>query len=192
MPRRNGPGGGSGAAPTSDDLGDHRQSSTGAGHRLTIPELPEDCDPLTAALEYAKCCWYVLPVRRGSKNPGSIVGERWQDKSSRDPQQLVAWFAGTNYGIALHTGRSGAVVLDVDNPAELPDYLRKAIDQCNPPCQATRADLSRLHYVFVAAPGRRFTNSKHPWGELKAGNGIIVVEPSKHEKASECGEYRWL
>jgi hypothetical protein len=81
---------------------------------LRIPELPPGVDNLAAALAYADAGWYVLPVKRGTKDPGSLVGKRWQDKSSRDPKVIAAWFAGSDYGIALHCGRSGAVVLDVE------------------------------------------------------------------------------
>lgn len=38
---------------------------------LWVPELLPDTDALTAALAYAAAGWYVLPARRGTKNPGS-------------------------------------------------------------------------------------------------------------------------
>lgn len=103
---------------------------------LAVPALDPDADALAAALAYAAAGWYVLPVQRGSKKPGSVVGERWQDRSSRDPQQIVAWFAGTDHGIALHCGRSGAVVFDVDKPEQVPDALRRYLDAA--PCQSSR------------------------------------------------------
>ena len=78
---------------------------------LAIPQLPEDADTLSAALAYTASGWYVLPVKRGTKKPGSVVGDRWQTKSSRDAKQIAAWFAGTNHDIALHCGRSGGSCL---------------------------------------------------------------------------------
>jgi hypothetical protein len=52
---------------------------------LQVPEITSDMDTLTAALAYAAAGWYVLPVRRGTKKPGSIVGNGWQHQSSRHP-----------------------------------------------------------------------------------------------------------
>jgi hypothetical protein len=102
---------------------------------LIIPGTVGDTDTLTAALAYADAGWYVLPVRTG-KHPGSVVGNGWQRKSSRDPKQITAWFAATDYGIALHCGRSGAAVFDVDDPDRLPEILRKHLEGA--PFQSTR------------------------------------------------------
>ena len=85
---------------------------------LTVPVIDAGADVLTAALAYAAAGIYVLPVARGSKNPGSVVGKNWHTKSSRDPQQIAAWFAGADHGIALHCGRSGLVVFDVDKSSK--------------------------------------------------------------------------
>src|SRR5690606_28469462 len=92
--------------------------------------IPPDLDPgdsglIRAAIQYAQHGWYVLPVRtdgdpKRRKQPGSVVGKGWPTKSSRDPQVIADWFTGTTHGIALHCGRSGAVVLDVDAPDKLP------------------------------------------------------------------------
>lgn len=87
---------------------------------LTVPDVT-GMDTLTAAFAYAGAGWYILPVRRGTKRPLPELGDDWQHKSSRDPQVITAWLAGTGHGIALHAGRSGAVILDVDNLDALPD-----------------------------------------------------------------------
>ncbi len=158
---------------------------------LAIPDLEAGIDALTAALAYAACGWYVLPVRRGTKHPGSVVGDDWQHQSSIDPEQIVAWFAGTEHGIALHCGRSGAVVFDVDQPGKLPDILTKHLGSA--PCQSTRPDTTgRGHYVFAMPPGRVIGNGTGrlggAWGEIRGLNGVIIVEPSEHP---DGGEYRW-
>ena len=81
---------------------------------LTLPDVT-GMTLTQAALAYAGAGWYVLPVAPGSKNPGSVVGKDWHKKSSRDPDQIAAWWAqNLGYGIALHVGRSGAVAFDLD------------------------------------------------------------------------------
>ena len=158
---------------------------------LHIPDLPADADNLTAALAYAEAGWYLLPVKHGTKTPGSIVGKRWHDKSAHDSEQIAAWFAGADHDIALHCGRSGAVVFDVDHPDKLPPALRPHLRRA--PYQSTRQDtLGRGHYLFAVPPGRNFSNSVGRlgggWGEVRGSNGVIIVAPSSHR---DGGRYRW-
>ncbi|AXQ53086.1 DNA primase/polymerase [Mycobacterium phage Rando14] len=159
---------------------------------LTIPDIPPDGDTLAAALAYAAAGWYVIPIKRGTKHPGSILGRSWQRQSTRDTDQIVAWWAGTDNGIALHCGRSGAVVLDIDNPDRIPDVIRQHGGQ--PPAQLTRPDTpDRKHLVYQVPAGRQLGNGNGQlggaWGEVRGQNGVIVVAPSYHP---EGGEYRWL
>lgn len=162
-----------------------------------IPEIDPDDDVLTAALSYAAAGWYVVPVRRGTKNPGSVLGSSWQHQSSRDPEVLAAWFAGTDHGIALHAGRSGAIVADVDHPDRLPDALAAAVRDHTPPHQSTRhVQPGRGHYLFAVPAGRTLGNGTGKlggsWGELRGTNGIIVVVPSVHENTDDGGRYAWV
>jgi hypothetical protein len=148
---------------------------------LFIPDLDDDVDNLTAALAYAKAGIYLVPVRRGSKNPGDVVGRKWHTKSSRDPKVITAWFAGTDHGIALHCGRSGLLPFDVDNPEKLPEVLRRHLDST--PFQNTRPDQpERGHYVFGMPAGRMLGNGlgrlPKGWGEIRGLNGVIIVAPN--------------
>jgi hypothetical protein len=161
---------------------------------LHIPDDISDADPLTAALAYANAGWYVLPVRTGTKHPGSVVGDRWPSLSSRDPKTIAGWFAGTDHGIALHCGRSGAVVLDVDDPDNVPDEVA-IIMESEGPYQATRTDQpGRGHYLLLNDTGRRIGNSlgklatTKKWGEVRGANGVIIAEPTKHP---DGGQYHW-
>jgi hypothetical protein len=161
------------------------------GAVLRVPDIAPDTDNLTAALAWANARWYVLPVdRRDPKNPGSVVGKHWQRQSSRDPKTITAWFAGTSHGIALHCGRSGAVVLDIDHPDKLPDVLRAHLGSA--PYQSTRPDQpGRGHYIFAQPPGRTIGNSTGrlggDWGQIRGLNGVVIACPSHH---GEGGEYR--
>lgn len=161
---------------------------------ISVPELAPDCDVMTAALAYAKAGFYLLPVKHGGKHPGSVVGFGWNDKSSRDADVIVSWFAGTDHGIALHAGRSGAVVFDVDTPAKLPDILRDAFQTDAPPYQSTRTnEPGRGHYLYAQPAGRVLGNGTGrlggEWGEIRGANGVIIVQPSVHESAE--GRYTW-
>jgi hypothetical protein len=177
------------------------------GIALYIPELPDGCTVLEAALLYAQAGWYVGPIRSGvpadRKHPGSVLGKNWQHKTSRHPPQLRRWFsdAKKNYGLFLHLGRSGAVAFDGDAPEFMPEVLKEAIEADQPPYQPTRTNVSgRGHYVFVVPEGRKLGNGigklksmEGKWGEVRSGNGVIVVYPSPHEKADIGGCYGpWL
>lgn len=165
---------------------------------LHIPDIDaatQESGTLGAALAYTQAGWYILPTKTGTKDPGSIVGKGWPAKSSRDPKQISAWFAGTNHGIALHAGRSGAVIIDVDEPQNVPDEIL-LIMESNGPYQSTRPNQEgRGHYLLVNDTGHRIGNSlgklatQHKWGEIRGANGVIIVQPTAHPNS---GEYRWV
>jgi hypothetical protein len=147
---------------------------------LTIPEVDTDTDMLSAALDYARAGIYVVPAIRRSKNPGSVIGKNWQAKSSHDPKQITAWFAGTDHDIAVHCGRSGLVVVDVDKPELVPDDWWQHLDAA--PYQSTRPDTpGRGHYIFQMPPGRTIGSPAYPWGEIRGLNGVIIAAPSHHK-----------
>lgn len=160
---------------------------------IHVPQIDADADALTAAFAYTKAGLYVVPIRSGTKNPGSVLGQGWERQSSREADMLAAWFAGTDHGVAIHAGRSGLVVFDVDRPDNLPDVLRHAIDEHTPPYQSTRDDQGdRGHHLFAVPPGRVLGNGTGKlggtWGEIRGRNGVIVVAPSAHP---DGGMYRW-
>lgn len=157
---------------------------------------------LKAAMTYAKAGWYVLPTDPADiKNPGSVVKGRWHEKSSRDPEQIRRWWtANPNYGIALHCGRSGAGVFDLDMDSlncidgyglsGIADALRAA-----GAVQATRRDGDRGHYMFLLPDdGKEYGNSAGAFtvaGEFRGKNGVIIAAPTPHPDAdAKGGEYR--
>ena len=163
---------------------------------LSVPEIDPDGGTLTAALAYAKAGWYVLPVSPAMKHAGSVLGKGWPAKSSRDPHEIAAWFAGSGDGLALHVGRSGAVALDVDDPHKVSALMGAAFLRDKPPHQSTREGApGRGHYCYAMPPGRSIGNSVGQlgagWGDVRGGNGIIVVSPSLHSKAADGGRYLW-
>lgn len=159
---------------------------------LHVPDIAVDEDPLTAALQYAAAGWYVVPVRRGTKHPGSILGADWQTQSTRDPRMITAWFAGESHGIALHMGKSGAVAFDGDHPEQLAGTaLLQAVVERQPPQQRTRPAEGRCHWLFLQPEGRVVGNGgAGPWGDVRGANGVIIVAPSVHPDPG--GRYEWL
>jgi hypothetical protein len=166
--------------------------------RLFIPSFLGTESVLECAHAYAEAGWYLVPVKKGSKNPGSVLGEGWPQKSSNQKSQLDLWFTDhEDRGIALHTGRSGAIVKDVDNPEELTIPIKKLLRESGAPFQATRTNVDgRGHYVFALPYGEYFTNSNGGlganWGEIRTGNSVIIVQPSHHEKSDVGGCYKWI
>lgn len=164
--------------------------------QLTIPEITGDDDNISAALKYAAAGWYVLPVSRASKHAGSVLGKGWPAKTSRDTDQIVAWFAGSADSLALHMGRSGAVAFDVDHPDRIPAELAQAVEETGAPFQSTRTTQpGRGHYLFAVPEGRTLGNGTgglgKGWGEVRGTNGIIIVQPSVHEKEDAGAHYQW-
>ncbi|HEY3516627.1 MAG TPA: bifunctional DNA primase/polymerase [Gammaproteobacteria bacterium] len=165
---------------------------------IRIPDV-SGLDAIRAACAYAAAGLFVLPVRAGQKNPGSVVGGEWHKLSSRDPQEITVQFAGTDHGIALHAGRSGLVVFDADDAAKRPaEYARviAKLDAIGAPYQTTDVAGDRRHYLVALPEGFTAGNGEGNLPTGKGGginvrglNGVIIVEPSRHPKAD--GRYQW-
>lgn len=173
------------------------------GHSLVQLLLPDVTGMalLDAALAYAEAGWYVLPTDPDDiKNPGSVVGGKWHALSSRDPEQIRHWWsANPNCGIALHCGRSGAVVFDLDLDSingirvygrdDLADAMLIATA-----IQGTRHDGDRGHYIFAMPPDKEFGNGAGAFtacGEVRGKNGVIIAAPTPHPDAeTKGGVYR--
>ena len=168
---------------------------------LRVPDVAH-LSPVEAALAYAEAGWYVLPTDPADiKNPGSVVHGHWQDKSSRDPGQIRAWWReNPGNGIALHVGKSGAVAFDLDiddldvieraGRPDIAEALRSATA-----VQATRCQGDRGHYLYATAPGESFGNGPgafRRWGQVRGRNGAIIAAPTPHPDAkAKGGHYQW-
>jgi hypothetical protein len=168
---------------------------------IRVPDVA-GLSPVEAALAYAEAGWYVLPTDPADiKNPGGVVRGRWQDKSTRDPERIRAWWRGNpGHGVALHVGKSGAVAFDLDIDdvdaiarAGRPDIagaLRSAAA-----IQATRFQGDRGHYLYATPPGESFGNGPgafRRWGQVRGRNGVIIAAPTPHPDAkTKGGCYHW-
>lgn len=169
---------------------------------LYVPQIDSDTGTLAAAFAYAEAGWFLGPIDQHHtdpaqrKNPGAVLGSGWHHKTSRDPHVVASWFAGTDHGIFLHAGRSGAIVFDVDNPDNIPEPLGLALGSIPPPMQTTRTDDTRRgHYLYAQPATRDIGNGTgrlgNTWGDVRGRNGVIVVAPTAHAKANACGLYAW-
>ena len=166
-----------------------------SGKSLAIPEGIEELSVLQAAMKYAEYGWYVLPINAATKNPGSLLGTDWPEKSTRNQKEIRELFRFPNTAIALHVGRSGALAIDVDEPSKLSPLLMKELFQTQVPFQSTRliGDIRRGHYLYRVPPHANYGNSigslGSGWGDIRGRNGIIVVTPSQHVHPE--GFYQW-
>ena len=169
--------------------------------KLSIPDVT-GMSPLLAALAYAHAGWFVLPVRPGTKNPGSVVGARWQDQATRDPDRIRRWWTeNPKYGIAVDVGQSGAVVFDLDQltmaavvEAGRPD-IAEALTSAAVVLGTRRPDVSedRGHYVFACEVDEFGCSAGdfNKFGEVRCANGVIIVAPTEHPDAdTKGGQYR--
>jgi hypothetical protein len=173
------------------------QFNDSSRNALRIPDLDKTTSIKNAAQAYAEAGWYVLPVNEHSKHAGSYVGTNWPEQSTRDPKQIEKFFKFDGVNLALHVGKSGAVVFDVDNPSLLPPDLEAAISKPEVPFQSTRmvGDSRRGHYPFAVPKNFCFGNSvgkfNTGFGDVRGKNGIIIVEPSLHSNPEQFGHYKW-
>lgn len=172
-------------------VADHTNAApTAQRDTLRIPDV-SGLSTFEAALKYAECGLYVLPVKTG-KHPGSAVGKDWPKQSSKDPDLIeYFWDLNPDAGIAIHTGKSGLVAFDLDIdviPAEL-SWLKDGL------FQHTRSHGGRGHYVFasdeVFASTSLTLKSGAKVGEVRSGNTVIIAQPSPHAKADDGGQYLW-
>lgn len=173
------------------------------GRVLHMPRIDPSADLATVASAYGAAGLFVAPTSREGdspgKNPGTLLGRDWPSRSvtgGPDAYDLFAeTFTGRAVGVALHCGRSGLIVVDIDTEdiESVPPEIRRAIAECAPPWQTTRIGaVARGHYFFRQPPGRRIGNSLGSlgkgWGDLRGTNGVIVLAGSWHP--ADDGDYR--
>ena len=166
---------------------------------LHVPDV-SGLSLMSAALAHAEAGFYVLPTQpegRQAKNPGGYVGKGWAEKSSIESAQIEEWWdRWPNANIAIHTGPSGLTFfdLDVDEIPEELDWLRTGIVQFS---RSESVNSERGHYGFftgdeIFTSGKLKLSDGTQVGEIRSGNTVVIVAPSKHVHAeTKKGQYRW-
>ncbi|ASR04010.1 bifunctional DNA primase/polymerase [Gordonia rubripertincta] len=157
----------------------------------------------------------VLPIRHGTKNPGSLVGTGWPDLASNDPEQIRQWFdVQEPPGIAVQIG-DHHIVVDVDDTTQLPDWAQEELSHA--PQQ--RTGTHRVHYVLrmphshagttkptsgldmarnapriTSGPIRRFDGYDKSAGDKKTGHAAVIISaPTAHKEHDTDPDryYQW-
>ena len=154
-------------------------------------EPPDAPSALTAALDYARRGWRVLPIIPGQKRPP--MGS-WQEAATTDEDTIVAWFTGLyrNHGVGIATGRgSGVLALDVD----LWESLKRleATHGILPDTLTNLTGSGGMHMLYrYPTDGRVVRNSagsKLGAGlDIRGEGGQVVVWPTVHPNGHT---YEW-
>jgi hypothetical protein len=67
---------------------------------------------LGAALDAADRGWHVFPLLRANKSP---VLRNWEQRATTNKRQIYRWWIDAEWNVGIATGRSGLVVIDLDD-----------------------------------------------------------------------------
>ncbi|WP_406358911.1 bifunctional DNA primase/polymerase [Streptomyces sp. NBC_00658] len=163
---------------------------------------------MNAALDAAGRGWHVFPLRPGSKQPGLHGADRcrrtgdctrghrkWEQRASTDPERIHICWETSAANVAIATGPSGLVVVDLDKPkdkgskgsSDAPDGAANFAALCEraghavPDTYRVRTASGGQHLYFTAPPGIRLTNTAGtiaPLVDTRAWGGYVVAAGS--------------
>jgi hypothetical protein len=134
---------------------------------------------------------HVVPIKPGTKNPGSYLGNGWPARATDDAETVREWWRQwPDAGIATHVGGGGLLAVDIDLPENVPDWLWTVLESAVFRSTSTDADSRRGHYFFRLRPDEMFGSGlgrlKPPkgkrWGEIKCYGGAAVLGPTQHPR----------
>ena len=175
---------------------------------------------LRAALDAAARGWHVFPLRPGSKQPAlhgadrcTITGDcagghlKWEQRATTDPHRIAQCWETRPANIAIATGPSGLIVVDLDMPkttngksgkgsSDAPGGAATFTALCEraghpvPDTYRVRTPSGGQHLYFTAPAGLRLTNTAGTIGELidtRAWGGYVAaagsITPAGHYEA---------
>jgi Bifunctional DNA primase/polymerase, N-terminal/Primase C terminal 2 (PriCT-2) len=153
------------------------------------------------ALLYAKSGLSVFPVRWMSngrcscgkedcgspaKHPLTKHGEK---DATTDPTRIEVWWRKwPNAGIAIATGPSGLVVLDIDGSDGMTLFRKLSVGDCPKTLIAKTGRVGGFH-VFYKGTGIPASQVKGEHLDVRGSTGYVVVAPSVHATGAI---YTWL
>ena len=159
--------------------------------KVAVGSMTTDNPTLRAALTYTGRGWHVFPIKPNDKIPATPNGVL---DATTDGAKITEWFGnGSAFNIAIATGRSGLVVLDLDGPEGEATLARLAAEQGvlpDTPEALTPGGGRHLLFSDDGQPVRPRTNvfGKGSKVDVRSGESYIVVAPSIHPNG---GKYRW-
>jgi hypothetical protein len=146
-----------------------------------------------------------LPNKGGDndtgKHLGNAMGKGYHDQvATWSPQDAGDYFHHRPEinGMFLSAGRSGLVVIDVDDPAAVPAWLADVLACPDHPYQSSRPDVAlRGHHVYRAdkrygSSMCLFAEDERAWGDVRGWNAGIAIAPGQHSKHATGAAYTWL
>lgn len=131
---------------------------------------------LDIALSLAAAGWHVFPVSATTRRP--VV--KWGEAATTDPEQVATWWTGdhTEALVGVHCGRSGLVVVDIDEKNGKSGSAALAAAGITPPDTFSYPTRSGGRHLLYAAPdGRDLTIAQNipvDGVDIRAGVGFIV------------------
>lgn len=159
----------------------------------------------SAALHYIRLGWHVLPVHgikdgrctcgnAGCSSPGKhpMTASGVKDASADEKQILEWWTRWPNANVAIATGPSGLLVLDVDPKNGGEDGLKQLLRKEGEGILATlrvKTGSGGLHaYYKRSLPLRNSAGTLGPGLDTRGEGGFVVAPPSQHYSGNE---YTW-
>lgn len=141
------------------------------------------------AVEYARQGWSVFPVEPSGKKP--MV--KWTDESSSDPEQVrQMWDLCPNANIGIDCGKSGLVVIDIDDLDAVRVLAEKfGFDPSADETAVARTGRGGLH-IYYRAGAESVRNSASKVADhvdVRGDGGYVVAPPSGHESGNS---YEWV
>lgn len=134
---------------------------------------------LISALEAAERGWHVFPLVAGGKTPAV---REWEQRATTDRRRIYRWWGGgarNNVGIAA--GRSGLVVIDLDEGA----------GQSPPPQFAGARDGREALGMLAAQAGAQVLADTFEVATPSGGSHLYFRAPSGLELRNTAGSIAW-
>lgn len=143
------------------------------------------------ALAYANMGLAVHPIKAGGKTP---LVSQWQDKASSDSKVIARWWSKwPDANIAIHAGKSGLIILDIDprnGGFESLDILKEELGATWLSRYQVESGGGGLHYYYSAIGQKDLRGLNLGRGiDLIRGNKYVIAPPSIHPSG---GVYKWL